>query len=179
MDNNKNKSGSKPLPWGLEASKLAPASVDRSIHADETKLKSLAQGMGSKKKTPFQKHLEQVEAKKKVIPLSLQKFTLLSSQKEEDETAAVYADFLASFDDVPDTGSKAFVRGETILPSAIGVDSAIKRHEQASESKLYKPQPRVKTPVKPITHEEAKEVAFGYPVRSKLQTKKKQKRTQI
>ena len=102
----------------------------------------------------------------------------MSSQKEEDETAAVYADFLASFDDVPDTGSKAFVRGETILPSAIGVDSAVKRHEP-SESKLYKPQPRVKTPVKPITHEEAKEVAFGYPVRSKLQTKKKQKRTQI
>jgi len=89
MDNNKNKSGSKPLPWGLEASKLAPASVDRSIHADETKLKSLAQGMGSKKKTPFQKHLEQVEAKKKVIPLSLQRFTLVFSERRGRNCSSV------------------------------------------------------------------------------------------
>lgn len=70
----------------------------------------------------------------------------------------MYAEFLASFDDVPDTGTKAFVRGETILPSAVGIDSAIKRPE-SSESKLYKPQPLVKTPSKPIVmSEEPKEV---------------------
>jgi len=113
----------KNLPWGLDVSGLAPASVDRNMPDDKLKKSLASQGIGAKKKTPFQKHLEQIEAKKK---------------KEEDETAAVYADFLASFEDKPESGGKTFVRGETILPSAVA-DPAIK-HTVAAE-RLYKPQP--------------------------------------
>ncbi|KAG0472334.1 hypothetical protein HPP92_016880 [Vanilla planifolia] len=56
----------------------------------------------TRKKTPFQKHREEEEAKKK---------------RAEDETARLYAEFVESFQgsDVP--GSKAFVRGGTINPN--------------------------------------------------------------
>lgn len=56
----------------------------------------------TRKKTPFQKHREEKEAKKK---------------RAEDETARLYEEFLESFqgDDLP--GSKAFVRGGTINPN--------------------------------------------------------------
>ncbi|KAL7150663.1 hypothetical protein ABFS83_05G129400 [Erythranthe nasuta] len=58
--------------------------------------------MSARKKTPFQKHREEEEAKKK---------------RAEDETARLYQEFLESFqsDDAP--GSKAFVRGGTINPN--------------------------------------------------------------
>ncbi|CAH9110859.1 unnamed protein product [Cuscuta europaea] len=58
--------------------------------------------MSSRKKTPFQKHREEEEAKKK---------------RAEDETARLYQEFVESFqgDDVP--GSKAFVRGGVINPN--------------------------------------------------------------
>ncbi|VFQ66734.1 unnamed protein product [Cuscuta campestris] len=58
--------------------------------------------MSSRKKTPFQKHREEEEAKKK---------------RAEDETARLYQEFVESFqgDDVP--GSKAFVRGGIINPN--------------------------------------------------------------
>ncbi|OIT39549.1 PREDICTED: protein RRC1-like isoform X1 [Nicotiana attenuata] len=58
--------------------------------------------MSSRKKTPFQKHREEEEAKKK---------------RAEDETARLYQEFVESFqaDDTP--GSKAFVRGGTINPN--------------------------------------------------------------
>ncbi|XP_033517092.1 protein RRC1-like isoform X2 [Nicotiana tomentosiformis] len=58
--------------------------------------------MSSRKKTPFQKHREEEEAKKK---------------RAEDETARLYREFVESFqvDDTP--GSKAFVRGGTINPN--------------------------------------------------------------
>ncbi|KAK3021386.1 hypothetical protein RJ639_046467 [Escallonia herrerae] len=54
----------------------------------------------TRKKTPFQKHREEEEAKKK---------------RAEDETARLYAEFVESFQG--DVGAKAFVRGGTINPN--------------------------------------------------------------
>ncbi|KAF5178342.1 Rrc1 [Thalictrum thalictroides] len=56
----------------------------------------------TRKKTPFQKHREEEEAKKKRV---------------EDETARLYAEFLESFQGEDKPGSKTFVRGETIDPN--------------------------------------------------------------
>ncbi|XP_062163509.1 protein RRC1-like isoform X1 [Alnus glutinosa] len=58
--------------------------------------------MSSRKKTPFQKHREEEEAKKK---------------RAEDETARLYQEFLESFQGDITPGSKAFVRGGTINPN--------------------------------------------------------------
>ncbi|PIN11907.1 putative splicing regulator [Handroanthus impetiginosus] len=58
--------------------------------------------MSSRKKTPFQKHREEEEAKKK---------------RAEDETARLYQEFLESFQSDNTPGSKAFVRGGTINPN--------------------------------------------------------------
>ncbi|KVH95613.1 CID domain-containing protein [Cynara cardunculus var. scolymus] len=55
----------------------------------------------TRKKTPFQKHREEEEAKKK---------------RAEDETARLYAEFVESFQGDNAPGSKAFVRGGTINP---------------------------------------------------------------
>ncbi|KAG4195380.1 hypothetical protein ERO13_A06G109900v2 [Gossypium hirsutum] len=56
----------------------------------------------TRKKTPFQKHREEEEAKKK---------------RAEDETARLYEEFVASFQGDNTPGSKAFVRGGTINPN--------------------------------------------------------------
>ncbi|GMJ15828.1 reduced red-light responses in cry1cry2 background 1 [Hibiscus trionum] len=56
----------------------------------------------TRKKTPFQKHREEEEAKKK---------------RAEDETARLYEEFVASFQGDNAPGSKAFVRGGTINPN--------------------------------------------------------------
>ncbi|KAM1550433.1 hypothetical protein PS1_043229 [Malus domestica] len=56
----------------------------------------------TRKKTPFQKHREEEEAKKK---------------RAEDETARLYAEFVESFQGDNAPGSKAFVRGGTINPN--------------------------------------------------------------
>lgn len=56
----------------------------------------------TRKKTPFQKHREEEEAKKK---------------RAEDETARLYAEFVESFQGDSAPGSKTFVRGGTINPS--------------------------------------------------------------
>ncbi|KAL3844071.1 hypothetical protein ACJIZ3_001474 [Penstemon smallii] len=56
--------------------------------------------MSSRKKTPFQKHREEEEARKK---------------RAEDETARLYQEFLESFQS--DSGTKNFVRGGTINPN--------------------------------------------------------------
>ncbi|KAL5783007.1 hypothetical protein ACOSP7_008036 [Xanthoceras sorbifolium] len=56
----------------------------------------------TRKKTPFQKHREEEEAKKK---------------RAEDETARLYAEFVESFQGDLTPGSKAFVRGGTINPN--------------------------------------------------------------
>ncbi|KAK8505432.1 hypothetical protein V6N13_045870 [Hibiscus sabdariffa] len=56
----------------------------------------------TRKKTPFQKHREEEEARKK---------------RAEDETARLYEEFVASFQGDNTPGSKAFVRGGTINPN--------------------------------------------------------------
>ncbi|KAK6927661.1 RNA recognition motif domain, partial [Dillenia turbinata] len=56
----------------------------------------------TRKKTPFQKHREEEEAKKK---------------RAEDETARLYAEFLESFQGDNGPGSKTFVRGGMINPN--------------------------------------------------------------
>ncbi|KAJ0965811.1 hypothetical protein J5N97_026949 [Dioscorea zingiberensis] len=56
----------------------------------------------TRKKTPFQKHREEEEAKKK---------------RAEDETARLYAEFVESFQGSDAPGSKAFVRGGMINPN--------------------------------------------------------------
>uniref|UniRef100_A0A5B7A524 Putative U2 snRNP-associated SURP motif-containing protein isoform X1 n=1 Tax=Davidia involucrata TaxID=16924 RepID=A0A5B7A524_DAVIN len=56
----------------------------------------------TRKKTPFQKHREEEEAKKK---------------RAEDETARLYAEFVESFQGDSTPGSKAFVRGGTLNPN--------------------------------------------------------------
>ncbi|WMV42558.1 hypothetical protein MTR67_035943 [Solanum verrucosum] len=58
--------------------------------------------MSARNKTPFQKHREEEEAKKK---------------RAEDETARLYQEFVESFqaDNMP--GSKAFIRGGIINPN--------------------------------------------------------------
>ncbi|KAJ6295339.1 hypothetical protein OIU78_023375 [Salix suchowensis] len=56
----------------------------------------------TRKKTPFQKHREEEEARKK---------------RAEDETARLYAEFVESFQGDNAPGSKTFVRGGTINPN--------------------------------------------------------------
>ncbi|KAL2937596.1 Protein RRC1 [Bienertia sinuspersici] len=56
----------------------------------------------TRKKTPFQKHREEKEAKKK---------------RAEDETARLYEEFIESFQGEDAPGSKAFVRGGLINPN--------------------------------------------------------------
>ncbi|CAN1140433.1 Protein RRC1 [Linum perenne] len=56
----------------------------------------------TRKKTPFQKHREEEEARKK---------------REKDEAARVYAEFLESFQGDTAPGSKTFVRGGLINPN--------------------------------------------------------------
>ncbi|KAL0297371.1 UNVERIFIED_CONTAM: protein RRC1 [Sesamum radiatum] len=84
--------------------------------------------MSSRKKTPFQKHREEEEAKKKAFPLFIPSFisysglgishlTLFHFQRAEDETARLYQEFLESFQADNTPGSKAFVRGGTINPN--------------------------------------------------------------
>ncbi|KAM0943397.1 putative transcription regulator SAP family [Dioscorea sansibarensis] len=56
----------------------------------------------TRKKTPFQKHREEEEAKKK---------------RAEDETARLYAEFVESFQGSDTPGAKAFVRGGLVNPN--------------------------------------------------------------
>ncbi|KAH0642457.1 hypothetical protein KY290_034047 [Solanum tuberosum] len=58
--------------------------------------------MSARKKTPFQKHREEEEAKKK---------------RAEDETARLYQEFVESFQADNTPSSKAFIRGGTINPN--------------------------------------------------------------
>lgn len=69
-----------------------------------------------KKKSPFEKHKEELEAKKKVCsPLYIIVNILCVLQQADDEAAKVYEEFVASFSgDAPK--SKGFVRGETYVP---------------------------------------------------------------
>ncbi|XWS26145.1 hypothetical protein CRYUN_Cryun26dG0005700 [Craigia yunnanensis] len=73
----------------------------------------------TRKKTPFQKHREEEEAKKK---------------RAEDETARLYQEFVASFQGDNTPGSKAFVRGGTINPDEkLKADSEEKLHGDDSD----------------------------------------------
>ncbi|KAJ8531362.1 hypothetical protein K7X08_026796 [Anisodus acutangulus] len=68
----------------------------------EPQLQISGEKMSARKKTPFQKHREEEEAKKK---------------RAEDETARLYQEFVESFQADNTPGSKAFVRGGTINPN--------------------------------------------------------------
>ncbi|KAH6782174.1 RNA recognition motif protein [Perilla frutescens var. frutescens] len=74
--------------------------------------------MSARKKTPFQKHREEEEAKKKASSLlSFLSFQSKIIKRAEDETARLYQEFVESFQADDSPGSKAFVRGGTINPN--------------------------------------------------------------
>ncbi|KAG9289214.1 hypothetical protein G9A89_022524 [Geosiphon pyriformis] len=108
----------KKLPWGINAPKPGSA---KSL----TKNKLQAFSIGTHKKTPFQKHKEELELKKK---------------QESEEAAKVYAEFVASFEKEEGSG-KAFIKGETIVPKVLfDHDVAKKEPVTSSQTKIYKPQ---------------------------------------
>ncbi|KAJ4834341.1 Protein rrc1 [Turnera subulata] len=84
----------------------------------------------TRKKTPFQKHREEEEAKKK---------------RAEDETARLYAEFVESFQG--DTaGAKAFVRGGTINPNdKVKADSEGEKSKDGKEEERSKDKEKGKT----------------------------------
>lgn len=96
------------LPWGLRADSLAPSSLEKAKTVNFT--------FGSVKKTPFQKHKEAVEAKKK---------------KEEEETQAVLDEFVQSFSGDSKKEFKSFVKGEKIVNNQVV--------ETSFEERVYKP----------------------------------------
>ncbi|CAG8533918.1 5307_t:CDS:10 [Acaulospora colombiana] len=112
----------KKLPWGINSTKPGSAKT-------LTKTKLQAFSIGTHKKTPFQKHKEELELKKK---------------QESEEAAKVYAEFVASFEKEEGTG-KAFVKGETIVPKLLFDHDAINIKKEttqpAAPPKIYKPQP--------------------------------------
>ena len=71
----------------------------------------------AKKKSPYQRHMEEVEERKR---------------KEEEAAAAIYEDFVESFQKNDKVGGKAFVRA--------GVQMGEKTTEEKSGG-LYKPKP--------------------------------------
>ncbi|KAJ3046205.1 U2 snRNP-associated SURP domain-containing protein [Rhizophlyctis rosea] len=88
-----------------------------------TKLQAFT--VGIHKKTPFQKQKEAEEARRK---------------REEEESARVYADFVASFDQ--DTSKpKTWVKGSTLVPTVIYDREEADRREEAANS-VYRPQQR-------------------------------------
>ncbi|KAJ3278163.1 U2 snRNP-associated SURP domain-containing protein [Borealophlyctis nickersoniae] len=108
------------LPWGL--SQVQAGTVKK---INPTKLQAFT--VGTHKKTPFQKQKEAEEAKKK---------------KEDEEAARVYADFVASFDQ-DDSKSKTWVKGSTLVPTALyDKEDEARKSTSSSASALYKPQQR-------------------------------------
>jgi len=109
---------------------LAPAAAYRLAlpQIDKSKLQAFALA----KKTPFQKHKEEMEERKRVrrdrrpfgsyFDTDVHPATYgtappmdgLDRQREAEEAARVYAEFASSFDDDGGGGFKAFVRGEKI-----------------------------------------------------------------
>ncbi|CAG8617970.1 2093_t:CDS:10 [Rhizophagus irregularis] len=122
----------KKLPWGINATKPGSAKT-------LTKTKLQAFSIGTHKKTPFQKHKEELELKKK---------------QESEEAAKVYAEFVASFEKEEGAG-KTFVKGETIVPKLLFDHEAINAKKEptitTSAPKLYKPQAfvSVSKPIQP------------------------------
>ncbi|CAG8679757.1 28107_t:CDS:10, partial [Dentiscutata erythropus] len=111
----------KKLPWGINTTKPGSAKT-------LTKTKLQAFSIGTHKKTPFQKHKEELEQKKK---------------QESEEAAKVYAEFVASFEK-DEGGGKTFVKGETIVPKLLFDHEAINIKKETPDPttppKLYKPQ---------------------------------------
>ncbi|CAG8650007.1 17666_t:CDS:10, partial [Gigaspora rosea] len=111
----------KKLPWGINTTKPGSAKT-------LTKTKLQAFSIGTHKKTPFQKHKEELEQKKK---------------QESEEAAKVYAEFVASFEK-DEGGGKTFVKGETIVPKLLFDHEAINLKKETpaptTPPKLYKPQ---------------------------------------
>ncbi|RHZ47319.1 hypothetical protein Glove_585g12 [Diversispora epigaea] len=110
----------KKLPWGINSTKPGSAKT-------LTKTKLQAFSIGTHKKTPFQKHKEELELKKK---------------QESEEAAKVYAEFVASFEK-EDGAGKTFVKGETIVPKLLFDHEAINTKKEVQPStppKIYKPQ---------------------------------------
>lgn len=78
-------------------------SSEKQVSLATDKIKGFS--IGTQKKSPFQKHKEDIEAKKK---------------KGEDEAAQLYAEFVKSFGaSDEDVKSKTFIRGETIINSTV------------------------------------------------------------
>jgi len=90
--------------------------------SSQKKLHSFSIGT-SYKKTPFQKHKEDLELKK---------------QKDDEETAKVYAEFVASFEN--DTTPKTWVKGKTVLNANTKTTEENKIEEK---DRIYQPQMKI------------------------------------
>jgi len=90
------------LPFGLTPSTIKPGAV-RNMTSDKLATFSL----GGTKKTPFQKHKEALEAKRK---------------KEEEQLAAEHAQWISDFEEP--SGTKRFVKGDTINHGNVGGGSS-------------------------------------------------------
>ncbi|KAI8138308.1 hypothetical protein BJV82DRAFT_299808 [Fennellomyces sp. T-0311] len=106
-----------------------------------TKLQAFS--VGTHKKTPYQRHKEENEMKKK---------------KETEEAAKVYAEFVASFEDAHDykVGTRSFVKSATLVPREAGAefDPPVKPKQPAPPEPAkssYKPMPFVKAGEGPKT----------------------------
>jgi len=97
----------------------------------------------SKKKTPFQKHKEELQAKAK---------------KEEEAAAAVYADFVTSFEGTEDpaAGAPSFVRGETVSQGPRDVGPQIGNNPNSGS--VYTPKTRFGGPVQAMKFQPPPEV---------------------
>ncbi|DAZ95762.1 TPA: hypothetical protein N0F65_010264 [Lagenidium giganteum] len=82
------------LPWGMEKKEMQPSSLKA---LTDDKLARFV--IGTQKKTRFEREKEEREAKKR---------------RADSEAAAIYATFVASFEDDDNDQGKTFVRGETI-----------------------------------------------------------------
>jgi U2-associated protein SR140 len=108
-----------PMPFGLEKSSLAPSARETLANVDLEALNT------RNKKTPYQRHLEELKAKE---------------EKRQAEVDAIYNDFVSSFQEEAlkkKTDVKTFVRGETVFGESVIEEPAAK-----DSSKLYRPTPR-------------------------------------
>jgi len=106
------------LPYGLDPSKIAPAS---SQEVDITTLKKVVNIV---KKSPFQRHKEELEKRKK---------------RDQEEAKQVYEEFIATFSVDPKAPkAKTFVKGEVIVPTESGLEV-----KKESAPKIYKPEKEI------------------------------------
>ncbi|PRP81740.1 putative U2-associated splicing factor [Planoprotostelium fungivorum] len=121
------------IPYGLDPNSLQPSSLNA---LTEEKLKAFS--LGIKKKSPFQKHKEEVEAKKK---------------RNEDDAARVLDEFMRDFSG-GNTTQQTFIRGETMNNSVITESSGDREYVMAKptsslpQTKKEGPLPIVSNPIK-------------------------------